>query len=103
MNNKEKMLNLMEVDDHAKAVEAVLRSGLLPEPQLQQWLNQMVERAIRRSLGKSGCPEWETWAAKWLSGEDQTAWAARIAEVVVGATARAASAAAEAADRKSVV
>ena len=36
MNNKEKMLNLMEVDDHVKAVEAVLDSGLLPEPRLRQ-------------------------------------------------------------------
>ena len=95
MNNKEKMLNLMEVDDHVKAVEAVLGSGLLPDPQLQQWLNQMVERAIRRSLGKSGCPEWETWAAKWLSGEDRTAEAA---EAVARAARAASEAAAEAAE-----
>ena len=85
MNNKEKMLNLMEVDDHVKAIEDVLDSGLLPEPQLQQWLNQMVERAIRRSLGKSGCPEWETWAARWLSGEDRTAEAAAWAVEVAAA------------------
>jgi hypothetical protein len=93
MSNKKKMLNLMEVGDHIKAVKAVLGSGLLPEPQLQQWLNQTVERAIRRSLGKSGCPEWERWAAKWLSGEDRTAEAAEAAAWEAGAAADAARAA----------
>ena len=67
-----KLLCILANSDHqgnpTAAIEAVLNSGLLPEPQLQQWLNRMVERAIRRSLGRSGCPEWETWAAKWLSG-----------------------------------
>ena len=97
MNNKEKMLNLMKVDDPIKAVEDVLESGLLPKPQLQQWLNRMVERAIRRSLGKSGCPEWETWAAKWLSGEDRTAWAAAAAAAAAWAVEAAAATAAAAA------
>ena len=47
------------------------------KPVVEGW----VERAIRRCLGKSGIPEWETWAEKWLSGEDRSwraaaAWAA---------------------------
>jgi len=52
------------------------------------WMDVIVERAIRRMLGHSGCPEWEEWAARWLSGEDRTARAARAAE----AAARAAEA-----------
>jgi hypothetical protein len=98
---KGKLLNLMGVGErHTAAIEAVLNSGLLPEPQLQQWLNRMVERAIRRSLGKSGCPEWETWASKWLSGEDrtaQTAWAAWAAAARTAVSWAAARAAAQAA------
>ena len=46
------------------------------KPRVEVW----VERAIRLSLGKSGSPAWEQWAARWLSGEDRSvsaeAWAA---------------------------
>src|SRR5690606_9270484 len=39
-------------------------------------LNITVERAIRRRLGESGIPDWESWAVKWASGEDRSASAA---------------------------
>ena len=60
------------------------------------WLDVIVERAIRRSLGKSGNPLWETWAENWLSGEDRTresaeaAWAAEAAEAEAWAAREAA-------------
>jgi hypothetical protein len=60
------------------------------------WLDVIVERAIRRSLGKSGCPKWEDWAEKWLSGKERSsssaadaraaAWAAGDAAWAAGAT-----------------
>lgn len=56
----------------------------------QKWLDVIVERAIRRVLGKSGSDKWEAWANKWLSGEDRS-------EVAAWAAAEAASAAAVAA------
>ena len=91
---KAKLLRLLQTqDDFAVAINAVLNSGLLPEPQLQQWLNQLVERAIRRMLGHSGCPEWEDWASKWLSGEYRSAEAARAAAQAARAAAQAAKAA----------
>ena len=36
------------------------------------WLDIVVERAIRRSLGKSGSVEWEKWAENWLNGSDRS-------------------------------
>ena len=67
------------------------------EPVVVGW----VERAIRRCLGKSGIPEWEAWAERWLSGKDRTgetawdaSWAIGPATAVRAArAARAASAA----------
>ena len=63
-------------------------------PRVEVW----VERAIRRYLGKSGCPEWEAWAERWLSGEDRSDMAAaRAAEAEAAAWAAAAARAADAA------
>ena len=56
-------------------------------------LDLAIERAIRRNLGKSGCPEWEKWAEKWLDGTDRSRAAARAAD-----TADAAARAADTAD-----
>ena len=71
----------------------------LPWETIQPVVEGWVERAIRRCLGKSGVPEWETWAEKWLSGKDQTvavakkaaAWRrrARAADAAVWVAARA--------------
>jgi hypothetical protein len=69
--SKTQLLELMKVKDH-EAVEAVIYSGLLPEPQLNLWLDSLVKRAILRIQGKSGIPEWETWATDWLSGADRS-------------------------------
>jgi len=108
MSNKTQLLQLMQNDDHAKAIGAVIHSGLLPEELLKQWLDSLVKRAIHRTLGKSGVPEWEAWATDWLSGADRSAekaalaraaadvareaaaWAARVAADVAWAAARAA-------------
>ena len=45
---------------------------VLPRPVVEEWLEVVVERAIRRVAGKSGCPAWETWAARWLDGTDRS-------------------------------
>ena len=55
----------------------------LPWETIQPVVTGWVDRAIRRCLGKSGVPAWETWAEKWLSGEDR-AW-----KKAVGASAAA--------------
>ena len=64
-------------------------------PRVEVW----VERAIRRYLGKSGCPEWEAWAERWLSGEDRSDMAAvRAADAAAAARAADAAVPAVAAD-----
>ena len=71
---------------------------VLPREVLERWLTVVVERAIRRVVGRSGCPAWEEWAAAWLSGADRTAaaaWAA--ADAAASATAAWAAEAAAAA------
>jgi hypothetical protein len=76
---KAQLLRLMKNEDREKAVDAVLQSGLLPEPQLQQFLDNLTKRAIHRTLDKSGCQAWDTWAINWLSGEDRTEEAVQVA------------------------
>ena len=67
----------MKNDDRSEAIRAVLLPGLLPQPQLQQWLNHMVERAIRRVLALPGCSHWtgraawDAWAIQWLHSKDR--------------------------------
>ncbi len=94
---KVQLLRLIDNEDHEKAIESVLSSGLLPKSLLQQWLERTVERAIRLSLGNSGCPEWETWAFNWLSGEDRTEETASEVEYITQSIQAAAWAAAAAA------
>jgi hypothetical protein len=48
-------------------------------PEIQSAVDRIVERAIRRVLGRSGSQVWETWAERWLSGEDRSEEAARAA------------------------
>ena len=55
------------------------RPRFLSPDERRAWLDLVVERAIRRMLGRSGSPAWEAWAAAWLSGEDRTASAAAVA------------------------
>lgn len=45
---------------------------LLPSELRQVALNTTLERSIRRMQGRSGVPEWEQWAERWLSGEDRS-------------------------------
>jgi hypothetical protein len=73
---KTKLLQLMK-NEQSEAIKAVLLSGLLPEPQLQKFLDDITERAIRRVLALPGCPEWtgraswDVWAVKWLHSKDK--------------------------------
>jgi hypothetical protein len=50
-------------------------------------LDLAIERAIRRALGKSGSPEWEEWAQRWLDGVDRSADAAAAARAARAAYA----------------
>ena len=52
---------------------------VLPRPVVEEWLELVVERAIRCVVGKSGCPAWETWATAWLDGTGRSAEAADAA------------------------
>lgn len=90
---KTELLHMLKNDDQSAAIKAVLLSGLLPEPQLQQWLNGLIERALRRVLGLPGCSEWtgraswDTWAVKRLHCEDRTSQAfLKAAERVIALT-----------------
>jgi len=82
------------VDDR---IWALLRREVLGAG-LDRVLDAIVERAIRRSLGRSGVVAWEAWAERWLSGEDRSAGAAYAARAAAGAAAYAAAYAAYAAD-----
>ena len=55
----------------------------IQRPAFEEWLELVVERAIRRVVGRSGCPAWEAWAARWLDGTDRSAKAAGAAADVV--------------------
>jgi hypothetical protein len=74
---KTELLHLMKNDDRSEAIKAVLLSGLLPEPQLQQFLDSLTERALRRVLGLPGCSQWtgraawDAWAVKRLHSKDR--------------------------------
>jgi hypothetical protein len=67
-------------------------------PVLRRAVDRIVERAIlvaHHSMVDNDveCPEWESWAYGWVTGEDRTADAARAAVgSVVGSAARAAAA-----------
>jgi len=51
----------------------------LPKEVISKWLDIVVERAIRRCLGRSGSPKWEQWAEGWLDGSDRSAYAVHSA------------------------
>lgn len=92
---KTELLNLMKNDNHQQAIEAVLNSGLLPESQLQKFLDNLTERAVRRVLALPGCSEWigraawDAWAIKWLHSKDRSSIAlVRATERIIAATTR---------------
>lgn len=68
---------LMKNDDRSAAIRAVLLSGPLPDPQLQQFLDSLTERALRRVLALPGCSHWpgrgywDIWAVQWLYSKDR--------------------------------
>ena len=53
-------------------VEAILRPGILPEPERTRAIEAFVGRAVRESC--LGCEDIETdrWAREWLAGTDRT-------------------------------
>jgi len=91
-------LDSVPVEDR---IWALLRSEVLGGA-LEGAVEAIVQRAIRRVLGHSGCPEWEEWAEKWLSGEDRTsaAYSAAAYAAYSAAAYAADSAAARAAERQ---
>ena len=74
---KTELLHLMKNDDRSEAINAVLLSRLLPEAQLQQFLDSLTERALRRVLALPGCSHWtgraawDAWAVKRLHSKDR--------------------------------
>jgi hypothetical protein len=74
---KTELLHLMKNDDRSEAIKAVLLSRLLPEAQLQQFLDSLTERALRRVLALPGCSHWtgraawDAWAVKRLHSKDR--------------------------------
>ena len=68
---------LMTNNDRPAAIRAVLLSGPLSDPQLQQFRDSLTERALRRVLGLPGCSHWtgrghwDTWAVEWLHSKDR--------------------------------
>lgn len=81
-----RLSTVLKDDRIAHADRVWLAVRVLPRPAVDRWTDCFVERAIRRSLGTSGCPAWESWAAAWLDGTDRT-------EASAGAAALAADAA----------
>ncbi len=79
----------------ADKVWVLCRPDVMTPEQRARWLGTIVERAIRRVLGKSNVPKWERWAERWLSGEDRTR---KSAEAAAEAATRAAWAEAWAAE-----
>ena len=70
---KAQLLRLMENEDHEKAIEAVLQSGLLPESHLLQFLDNLTKRAIYFEL-RGGCySAGRPWITNWLSGVNRIA------------------------------
>jgi hypothetical protein len=74
---KTELLHLTKNDDRSEAIKAVLLSRLLPEAQLQQFLDSLTERALRRVLALPGCSHWtgraawDAWAVKVLHSKDR--------------------------------
>ena len=67
----------MKNNDRHAVIKAVLLSGSLPDPQLQQFLDSLTKRALRRVLGLPGCSYWpgqgywDTWAVQFLHSKDK--------------------------------
>lgn len=77
---RERMTLLEIIDDRcipaADRVWVACRPGALTAEQLAAWLELIVTRAVTRHASHCGVAEVETWAARWLSGEDRSAEAA---------------------------
>ena len=60
--------------------------SVLPPDLRQRWVDGIIERAIRCAYADA-TPDWQSWADRWLSGEDRSAWsAARSAEAAWAAS-----------------
>jgi hypothetical protein len=91
---KTELLHLMKNDDRSEAIQAVLLSGLLPEAQLQQFLDSLTERALRRVLGLPGCSHWtgraawDAWAVKRLHSKDRGSLCLAATERIIARTTK---------------
>lgn len=67
-----RLFTVLRDDRITRADRVWLAVRVLPRPVVQRWLEVVIDRAVRRSVGRSGRPAWEAWAARWLSGADRT-------------------------------
>jgi hypothetical protein len=91
---KTELLHLMKNDDRSEAIKAVLLSRLLPEAQLQQFLDSLTERALRRVLALPGCSHWtgraawDAWAVKRLHSKDRGSLCLAATERIIARTTK---------------
>lgn len=62
-----------------KKIESLLTDDALTFAQRQEFCNRTADRAVRNHCLTCGIPEVETWATKWLSGENRKEKAAHVA------------------------
>lgn len=94
------LLDILSLDIPASdRIWVATRRGVLTREQRKAWLDRVVTRAVKTHALHCGVLAVESWAAKWLSGEDRSEAAARAAEAasVTDYAAYAAEAAAKAA------
>lgn len=91
---KTELLHLTKNDDRSEAIKAVLLSRLLPEAQLQQFLDSLTERALRRVLALPGCSHWtgraawDAWAVKRLHSKDRGSLCLAATERIIARTTK---------------
>lgn len=69
----------MPIPDRDKVWFAT-KTGMLTQPQLIEFLNRIVSRAVTNHVLNCGIPELERWAREWLNGNSTAAAAAYAAD-----------------------
>ena len=80
IDNKAKILQLLDNESQIEAINSVLVLGLLKEQQVRIFLESSIKRIIKKLSGKTNIPAWESWAGEWKSGADRTVESAKYAE-----------------------
>jgi hypothetical protein len=55
-----------------KSHQGWLAWRLMTEDQRILWDTHILERVLPKFIGKSGMPEWDTWAENWVNGSDRS-------------------------------